>query len=454
MEGSGFGPLAEGSSPDDTVRLEDAVSLADQMAAALHRLVSAPDTASAADVIASFPPIRQPAALALLDARARLAAANGRDKLARRLWNRVELLAGTTAAGPLQVLVDLGHAERALLGASSATGRPAPEDIERARQSVTNLMAASPETYPRPLWPPVWDTVARLSTRLAELNENPVWIEVAVSATRRAVELAPPDGPELARQLNNLSVRLARLHGASGDDSVLEEAHATAQRAVDLTDQNSPELAGRLGNLANRLAEIYHAGGGRAALDEAVGVARQAVAAAPPRAAELPALLDNLSAHLLESFDVGGPRVRLDEAVSVARRAVELTPRGTPAHVARLDGLALRLTAQGTAKGDEQALTEGIEAARQALQLAPTDSVWWVGLTLALALVRRAQAASASLASTTSGLRPLASRATAGGPSAASSEVDDRSSDTKAPRSRAPPANATAADRKGSAARE
>ncbi|MDH5288504.1 MAG: hypothetical protein OEY41_00730 [Acidimicrobiia bacterium] len=393
MEGSGLGPTAERSSRNDAVRAEDAVSMADQMAAALHRLVSAPDTAAAADVIASFPPIRQPAALALLDARARRAAANGGERLARRLSNRVELLAGTTAAGPLQVLVDLGHAERALLS-PSATGRPAPEDVERARQSVTSLMAASPDSYPRPLWPPVWDTVARLSTRLAELNENPVWIEVAVSATRRAVELAPADGPELARQLNNLSVRLARLHAASGDDAVLEEAHATAQRAVDLTDQASPELAGRLGNLANRLAELYHTGAGRAALDEAVSVARQAVAAAAPQAAELPALLDNLSAHLLASFDVGGPRVRLDEAVSVARRAAQLTPRGTPAHVARLDGLALRLTAQGTAKGDEQALAEGIEASRQALQMAPSDSVWWVGLTLALALVRRAQAAS------------------------------------------------------------
>jgi tetratricopeptide (TPR) repeat protein len=199
-------------------------------------------------------------------------------------------------------------------------------------------------------------------------------LEEAVRVSRQAVQVTPPDSPDLPGHLNNLGLGLRARYTRTGALADLEEAVYCWQQAVAHTLTDSLNLPTILNNLGSGLLDRYERTGALADLEEAVRCLEQAVQITPPDSPELPMFLNNLGLGLCDRYERTGALADLEEAVRCWQQAVQVTPPNSPAVPTYLSSLGAGLHDRYTRTGVPADLEEAVRCLEQAVQRTPPDS--------------------------------------------------------------------------------
>ncbi|KAB8228919.1 uncharacterized protein BDW43DRAFT_199180 [Aspergillus alliaceus] len=83
-------------------------------------------------------------------------------------------------------------------------------------------------------------------------------LEDTISNIRRAINITPPDHPDMTPWSSNLGNRLSARFNRTGNITDLKEAIDSARRAIKITPQGHPDLTGLLNNLGIMLLRRYN----------------------------------------------------------------------------------------------------------------------------------------------------------------------------------------------------
>jgi tetratricopeptide (TPR) repeat protein len=192
----------------------------------------------------------------------------------------------------------------------------------------------------------------------------------AVEASQRAVDVSPPDDPELPGRLSNLGNALL-VKGARLDDvAALRQAVAALQRAVDSAGGADAGLY--LSNLTGALTAVFERTDDMDALRAAAEAGRKAVGGDAKNERQRAVFLDNLGGTLMTMHECGMEEDHQDllaELERVSREACDLTDDTDRKKPSRLSHLGLALWAQFRSDGDAAKLAEAVEVSRRAVTL-------------------------------------------------------------------------------------
>lgn len=257
------------------------------------------------------------------------------------------------------------------------------EDLDQAVNVARRAAEATPPGHPT-LGAVLSNLGNTLHTRFNRVSSTNDLME-AVDIGRRAVEATPADGPQLAVRLSNFAsalhswprpietpYELIRPADALPArrllryDADLELAITLSRRVVEIASADHPEWAMFLSNLGNALGSRFDRLGSMTDLDEAIIFGHHAIEAAPAGHPGLSSYRSNLGYRLLIRFIQIGDLADLDNAVAVSRQAVDATPAGHPALAARLVGLGAALYARSKHVDLTSDLDQSLEAWEQA----------------------------------------------------------------------------------------
>ncbi|KZV73884.1 hypothetical protein PENSPDRAFT_626588 [Peniophora sp. CONT] len=244
--------------------------------------------------------------------------------------------------------------------------------IELAILALARAIELTPDTHP--------DKPGRLSNlgasleyrfqRLGELDD----LENSIAAHRRGIELSAPDTLD-AGQLTNLGASLTKLFHHNGALDVLEEAISVHRRAVELTPDNHPNKAAHLNNLGTALHSRFERVDDLRDLEDCIASHRRAVELVQSNDPYKPTFLNNLSTSLLARFERIGDLEDIDAAISVAREALGMTPDGDPFKATYLKDLSASLLRRFKRNGALEDLESSISTARRAVDLTSDDDI-------------------------------------------------------------------------------
>lgn len=261
------------------------------------------------------------------------------------------------------------------------------EALDAITQAVTICRALAEATPDR--WPDLARVLDNQSIRLGDLGRGSEALDAAVEAVgirRELVEIAPDRWlPDLARSLINLSRSLAAL-GRIGEasDAVNESLVLYERLAEAVPERWLPELAVALTNHSGLLADLGRTFEALDANTEAVAIRREQAEAAPER--WLPDLGAALTNQCLLLTDLGRTVEALDvsaEAVMLYRPLAAAAPeRWLPQLAMALTNQSLPLTDSGRTAEALDVLTEAITYYRQLAEAVPER--WLPELAVAL----------------------------------------------------------------------
>jgi tetratricopeptide (TPR) repeat protein len=187
-----------------------------------------------------------------------------------------------------------------------------------------------------------------------------------------ALELLPPEDPNLAPVNTNLAAgRLQRFLKLGAQDDLVA-AVAAARRGIEVSQPDDPNLAVRYSNLAGALRALYDLKGDPEALDESITAGRKASAGLQPTTHNQPLIL----ASLAGSLQLRGLRMSsytdIEESIAIARHAVAVAPPASPWRRAAGNILAASLRASSELTGDLGNLSEAIALHRENADLVPS----------------------------------------------------------------------------------
>lgn len=242
------------------------------------------------------------------------------------------------------VLLDMARRNRddGMLGEALAIGR---ENVERRGKWVdfSNLAA----------------TLMRCYEDIGTVR----YLEEAVAAGRRAIELEPDD----PTALSNLATTLQELFERSGDNAALDETIVLLRRAAAAVREGHPNAVTVLSNIAVAMNELAGRSGDPGVAGEALQAFRAALASSSVDHAHRGLVLNNFGDALIEQFRRTGQMRYLEEAFDVLHAAVgsiEDALRG-----AALSNLARATGLKGEVGDDSATLFEATELFRQALSM-------------------------------------------------------------------------------------
>ena len=269
------------------------------------------------------------------------------------------MLGGTTLAAALnRAVTAIVPKPSNLIAALNAL--PSREDLILGPLALTltaqvvevfrQLAAGDPAAYA----PDLAKSLNNLSIRLAEAgrrDEGLTAIQDAVDISRQLVVDDPAAyGPYLAGSLNNLSLRLAEAgRRDEGLTAVQDAVDIYRQLAVDDPVAYEPDLAGSLNNLSSRLAETGRRDEGLTAVQDAVDIYRQLAAVNPaPYESALAMSLNNLSNRLAEAGRAEEALIAIQDAVDIRRSQAAANPAAYGPYLAgSLNNLSIRLAEAG-----------------------------------------------------------------------------------------------------------
>ncbi|MFI9102127.1 CHAT domain-containing protein [Streptomyces fildesensis] len=197
-------------------------------------------------------------------------------------------------------------------------------------------------------------------------------LETAVNLIRRALDVLPPEDPDHAGQLVNLSGVLLTKYRLTNEPGMLEEAIAAARTALRRIPPDQPQdRCAALDTLETALYLRYGRIGRMEDLDEAAELARLLVDELPPDDAGRPDAYLRLAAVLQDLHSRTGRLAELTGAVQASRAGLEGLPRDHPGRAVALSGLSTALLQRFRATGDEESLDEAVDVASEAMRLTP-----------------------------------------------------------------------------------
>jgi CHAT domain-containing protein len=195
----------------------------------------------------------------------------------------------------------------------------------------------------------------------------------AITAGQQAVDITPPDHPNLPGLLSNFGIALRARFERTGSLDDLNQAITTGQQAVDTTPPDHPDRPMLLSNLGTALQARFVRIGSLDDLNQAIAVGQRAVYTTPPDHPNLPMLLSNLGTALQARFGRTGLLDDLNQAISVGQQAVEATPPGHPNLPGRLSNLGGALQTRFGRTGSLDDLNQAITVGQQAVDTTPPD---------------------------------------------------------------------------------
>jgi predicted metal-dependent phosphoesterase TrpH len=197
-------------------------------------------------------------------------------------------------------------------------------------------------------------------------------LDAAVDAIRAAVNATTTDHHGRAAMLSNLGSALRIRFERTGVPVDLDAAVEVARAAVEATPDDHPGRAGYLSNLGSALAIRFGRTGVPADLDAAVDASRAAVAATRTSHPDRARYLSNLGNALQARFERSGMLADLDAAVEVGREAVAATPTGHPDRARYLSNLGAALRIRFERAGALADLDAAVEVGGAAVDATPT----------------------------------------------------------------------------------
>lgn len=216
-------------------------------------------------------------------------------------------------------------------------------------------------------------------------------LERALRYWHDALQIIPPDSSFLPEVLNNLGIGLLDHYNLSRNISFLQQAIGAHERAVELTDATSQDMAVRLGNLGVALSSLFEQTGDRIALKRAIQVYEESIAHTPAESPDLAIRLNNLGTGLSDRYDITGEVDDLAKAIKAYQQAAELSSEDAPQLPRYLNNLATTLIDRYKLKGETSDLERAIEAYRKALKNTPENSPELPGRLNNLAIALRAE---------------------------------------------------------------
>jgi tetratricopeptide (TPR) repeat protein len=199
-----------------------------------------------------------------------------------------------------------------------------------------------------------------------------------VSSLQAKFGRSPND--EALREAGRLATLANSLHAnfkRAGEVADLDEAITASRRALEVAPASDPDCLGRLTNLGNYLHARYTHSGDVADLDEAIDLRRQALEATTAQKAITAAplyramVLSNLGACLAARFDRSQDVADLDEAIDSGRQALKATPSNAPHRGWVMSNIASYLYSRYRYSEDVADLDAAIHVGRQALEATP-----------------------------------------------------------------------------------
>jgi tetratricopeptide (TPR) repeat protein len=275
-----------------------------------------------------------------------------------------QLLSELTRAAPNQPTIR-ATLDRLLAGALPRLVQLAIDDRGGGLADLTSLAL---DQAPQPdLAVTLADELPERSVPLAALAAT--LTSQQVSAYRAAAgDRQPVTRNELARGLNDLSLRLADLGRREDALAAIDEAvEVYRELAAARPAAFRPDLASALNNLSLRLADLGRREDALAAIGEAVEAYRELAAARPAAfRPDLASALNNLSLRLA---DLGRPEdalAAIGEAVEVRRELATARPAAfRPDLAGSLNNLSLRLAELGRPEDALAAIGEAVEVYRE-----------------------------------------------------------------------------------------
>ncbi|MEU1964850.1 CHAT domain-containing tetratricopeptide repeat protein [Micromonospora sediminicola] len=217
-----------------------------------------------------------------------------------------------------------------------------------------------------------------------DLSGDASFLEEALEAGRKAVEVAPPADEHLFSHLGSLGNALERSFENSGLHSHLDEAVKVMRRAVEVA-PTANDRARTLHSLANVLSTRFDRYGDASDLKHALRVRREACDVLGPDDPELPSLLNALGTTLRLKFQHHRDTADLDEAIETLYRAKAAMDPDDPELALTLHNLAHALQDLFRVVGDVTDLAQAIELLRQALASSNLTSIERAKMTSGLA---------------------------------------------------------------------
>ena len=247
------------------------------------------------------------------------------------------------------------HGDVKSLAESVRLGRAALVQLSGAgalRGSATNELAAS---------------LGSLYEATGELG----YLDEHLALLDHALELLPPEDPNLAPVHTNIaSGRLQRFFRL-GDRGDLATAVAAARRGIEASQPDDPNTAGRYSNLAGALRTLHDVTGDPNDLDESIAAGRTALAAIMPATHSQPLILASLAGSLQYRGLQTSSYADLEESITIARRAMAVATLASPQRRVAGNILAGSLRASSELTGDVSRLSEAIVLHRENADLVP-----------------------------------------------------------------------------------
>ncbi|MFI0483521.1 CHAT domain-containing protein [Actinomadura sp. 9N215] len=243
---------------------------------------------------------------------------------------------------------------------------PGPEATDLLINARLRLVAHMDPDDPEA--PPVMAMVGDAFRHRFEEDGDRAMASEAVRWTRRALECADSDHPELGELLHSARHALSAQCQRTDRVPELTEAVALAGRAVQWCAERGLPTWNLRFELAQSLADLYEANHNRAVIDESIGHFRSCLAEHPDGDDLARAdLLSGLGNALRSRYRELGRPDDLEDAIATLRRAVDVLPDGHPRLSSLRNDLSGFLYYKHELTGDERVHDESIAVGRAAV---------------------------------------------------------------------------------------
>jgi tetratricopeptide (TPR) repeat protein len=193
-------------------------------------------------------------------------------------------------------------------------------------------------------------------------------LESAIGNTQRAINILPPGHADTTIILNSLGNMLSSRYERRGNPKDLDDAIETIQRAKSLTSPDHPDMAGILNNLGNKYLSQYKRTGKMEFLDEAIETMQSALDGTS-QGPYLDIISTNLTSMFLNRYKRTGNTQDLEKAKSYIENAIQRTPQKDPKLAARLSHLGNILFSRHKQTGNVADLDKAIDTLQRAADL-------------------------------------------------------------------------------------
>ncbi|MFJ9847582.1 tetratricopeptide repeat protein [Kitasatospora sp. NPDC101155] len=278
----------------------------------------------------------------------------------------------TITADPTTPLDDLTALQQRFPQSSWRLGHSAA----RLAQALTDRYRVLAEANPDAYLPDLARALNNLSIRLAEAGRR----EEGLAPIREAVEIrrvlaaANPDAylPDFAGSLNNLSIRLAEVGRREEGLAPIREAVDILRTLAEVDPDALPGLARALSSLSGRLGEVGRREEALAAIQEAVDILRMLAEVDPDALPGLARALSSLSGRLGEVGRREEALAPIQEAADIHRTLATATPDAHLPDLARsLNNLSGRLGEVGRREEGLAAIQEAVDIRRTLAEANP-----------------------------------------------------------------------------------